>query len=394
MKLQMRVIFAMSLAAMAALPAVAQVTGSGTTNYIPVWKSGSSVGNSIISQSSSVVSIGGQVSSNGFQIGGYNAVTQNPFFASLAVGSWALPDLDGGLSNTAVGAYTLSAVINGSYYTALGASALQANSYGGWNTAAGNNALHSNTNGNQNTATGYNALYYNTTGSYNTATGLEALSQNQTGYYNTALGVSALFSNTTGGYNTAVGYNALNNNAGGLNNIAFGYTAATSVSGGAYNNIHIGSVGSSSDSNTIRIGGAVNGFPAQTAFFAAGISGTNVSGAPVVVSSTGQLGVVNSSIRFKEDVRDMADASTGLLQLRPVTYRYKEAFVDGSRPVDYGLIAEEVAEVYPDLVMRSADGEIQTVQYQKLTPMLLNALNKQHRLIEKLEKRPAALEAQ
>ena len=83
-----------------------------------------------------------------------------------------------------------------------------------------------------------------------------------------------------------------------------------------------------------------------------------------------------------------------MLQLRPVTYRYKEAFADGSRPVDYGLIAEEVAQIYPDLVVRSADGEIQTVQYQKLTPMLLNALNKQHRLIEKLEKRPAALEAQ
>jgi hypothetical protein len=102
----------------------------------------------------------------------------------------------------------------------------------------------------------------------------------------------------------------------------------------------------------------------------------------VYINSSGQLGTVNSSIRYKEDVHDMADASNKLFQLRPVTYRYKQAYADGSRPVDYGLIAEEVAQVYPDMVARDASGQIQTVQYQKLTPMLLNEVQKQHIQLE------------
>ena len=130
----------------------------------------------------------------------------------------------------------------------------------------------------------------------------------------------------------------------------------------------------------------------------------------MVIDGNGQLGTINSSIRFKEDVRDMASASDGLFRLRPVTYRYKQAYADGSKPTDYGLIAEEVAEVYPDLVVKNTDGQIQTVQYQKLTPMLLNEVQKQHRQLEEqaktiqelqkqlaamplLEKRLAALEA-
>jgi hypothetical protein len=124
------------------------------------------------------------------------------------------------------------------------------------------------------------------------------------------------------------------------------------------------------------------------------------SGIPVFINSAGQLGTINSSIRYKEDVHDMADASSALFRLRPVTYRFKQAYADGSKPIDYGLIAEEVAEVYPDLVVRNADGQIQTVQYQKLTPMLLNEVQKQHRLLEEqtetirlLEKRLTALEA-
>lgn len=82
----------------------------------------------------------------------------------------------------------------------------------------------------------------------------------------------------------------------------------------------------------------------------------------------------------------MGDASGAIFRLRPVTYRYRQSYADGSKPVDYGLIAEEVSEVYPDLVVKGADGQIQTVQYQKLTPMLLNELQKQHRLVEKMEK--------
>jgi len=102
---------------------------------------------------------------------------------------------------------------------------------------------------------------------------------------------------------------------------------------------------------------------------------------------------MSSSQRFKEDIQDMGDASSDLLYLRPVTFRYKQAYKDGSKPVDYGLIAEEVAAVYPDLVVKDKDGQIQTVQYQKLTPMLLNEVQKQAAQIRALEDRLSALEA-
>jgi trimeric autotransporter adhesin len=149
------------------------------------------------------------------------------------------------------------------------------------------------------------------------------------------------------------------------------------------NNIEIGNEGSSGDSDAIRIGTPGT----QTSFYAAGIDGVTVSsGVEVFINSSGQLGTVNSSLRFKEDVHDMGDASSAIFRLRPVTYRYKQPYADGSKPIDYGLIAEEVAEVYPDLVVKGADGKIQTVQYQKLTPMLLNELQKQHQLVEQMGK--------
>ena len=113
----------------------------------------------------------------------------------------------------------------------------------------------------------------------------------------------------------------------------------------------------------------------------------------VVVDSNGQLGTISSSRRFKEDIQDMGDASSGLMRLRPVTFHYKQPYQDGSKPIDYGLIAEEVAEVYPDLAVKGADGQIETVQYQKLVPMLLNELQKQAEQNRALEERLAALEA-
>ncbi len=149
-------------------------------------------------------------------------------------------------------------------------------------------------------------------------------------------------------------------------------TAITSISA---------SLGAASDSGVIRIGASGS----QTSFFAAGVSGTTtgLSGAvPVVIDSNGQLGTVSSSRRYKEDIQDMGEASSGLLRLRPVTFRYKQPYQDGSNPIDYGLIAEEVADVYPDLVAHSSDGQIETVQYQKLNAMLLNEVQKQHRQIQ------------
>ncbi len=314
---------------------------------------------------------------------------------NTASGAQALLGNTTGANNTAIGSGALNANTTGGSNTATGFQALLSNTTGGQNTASGGGALGSNTTGNANTASGVNALWLNTTGSGNTASGTAALQYNLTGGSNTASGFWALELNTTGGTNTASGYEALWNNTTGGNNIAIGYAAASGVSGGNSNNIDIGSQGVSTDgaaagSGVIRIGTAGN----QASFFAAGISGVNVSGANVVVSSSGQLGVVVSSQRFKEDIQDMGEASSGLLRLRPVTFRYKQAYEDGSKPMDYGLIAEEVAQVYPDLAVRGPDGQIETIQYQKLTPMLLNELQKQTGQIRSLEDRLAALEAQ
>jgi hypothetical protein len=116
-----------------------------------------------------------------------------------------------------------------------------------------------------------------------------------------------------------------------------------------------------------------------------GITTGNNDAVPVLIDSGGQLGTVSSSRRFKEDIQDMGDASRGLMRLRPVTFRYRQAFADGSKPIQYGLIAEEVADVYPDLVAHSADGQIETVKYQLLDVMLLNEVQRQQAEIQALK---------
>jgi hypothetical protein len=233
-------------------------------------------------------------------------------------------------------------------------------------------------------------LFYNTTGSENTVSGLGAMQSNTTGGRNTVSGNAALYRNYSGSSNTVSGYYALVYNTTGNNNIAIGAGAGYYAPGENSNSIYIGSAGlgtfggdGNDASGTIRIGDAGT----QSSFFAAGVRGITTAASdaiPVVIDSNGQLGTVSSSLRFKEDVRDRSEASSGILRLRPVTFRYKQAFEDGLKPLDYGLIAEEVAEVYPDLVVKDKDGRIQTVQYQKLTPMLLNEVQKQHAEVQKL----------
>jgi len=270
----------------------------------------------------------------------------------------------------------------------VGTRAGNATSTGEQNAALGFGALTSDTYGGFNLAAGYGALWHNTSGDANTAMGDDALFVNTTGTNNTAAGASALYNNTTGAFNAAVGYAPLSNLTTGGWNIAIGSLAGENVTTGS-NNIEIGNEGSSSDSGLILIGTQGT----QNATYIAGISGVNVSGAQVVVSSSGQLGVASSSRRYKEDIRDMADASDGLMKLRPVTFRYNQAFPDGSKPLEYGLIAEEVAEVYPDMVVRSANGQIETVKYQELAPMLLNEVQKQNAIIHAFEERLARVEA-
>ena len=315
--------------------------------------------------------------------------------SNTAIGQLALGVNTTGYANVAAGQNALANNTTGVANSAVGQGAMIANTSGMFNAALGGDALQSNTTGNNNTATGQAAMQLNTTGCCNTASGQAALNANTTGNGNSAFGGSALQDNTTGTGNTALGQGALVNNTTGSGSIAIGQNAASSVSVGNGNNIEIGSVGASGDSGATRIG------TSQTSFFAAGISGVNVSGVAVMVSSSGQLGVTSSSRRYKEDIQDMGDASSGLLRLRPVTFRYKQPFEDGSKPIEYGLIAEEVAEVYPDLVARSANGQIETVKYQVLDSMLLNEMQKQAEQIKRqadeiqeLETRLAALEGQ
>jgi hypothetical protein len=297
-----------------------------------------------------------------------------------------------GDANSAFGFQVLCQNTTGYNNTASGSMALNDNITGYQNTASGVLALGENTTGHDNTASGMLALLVNQTGSLNTATGSSSLVVNFNGGNNTASGASSLASNTSGGYNTAFGSYALDTNISGSDNIGIGYKAGNDSPNGASNNIDIGSQGSSNDYNgVVRIGTAGS----QQSFFVAGVFGVASSlnnTVDVMIDSNGQLVTKNSSIRFKEEVHDMAAASDGLMRLRPVTYRYKQPYADGSKPIDYGLIAEEVAEVYPDLVVKNAAGQIQTVQYQKLIPMLLNEAQKQQRTIEEMEKRLAALE--
>jgi hypothetical protein len=183
------------------------------------------------------------------------------------------------------------------------------------------------------------------------------------------------FLSSTGSFNTGLGAFAGADQTSGDLNMYLGYLVGRSVN----------------ESNTMRIGDA--GFY-NRAFMGAvrGVTTGLANAVTVVIDGNGQLGTINSSRRYKEDIRDMGDASSLLMKLRPVTYRYTQAYADGSKPIDYGLIAEEVEEVYPDLVAHLADGEVETVQYHKINVMLLNELQKQHREIEALKARLAALE--
>jgi hypothetical protein len=202
---------------------------------------------------------------------------------------------------------------------------------------------------------------------------VDALFSNTTGVENTASGMSALASNTTGGKNTASGFGALGANTTGSSNIAVGFEAGLNLTTGS-NNIDIGSKGVAAESSVIRIG--TKGI--QTEAFIAGIFGTAGTGSAVVVNSNGKLGVTMSSERYKTAIAPMGANTTKLGQLRPVTFRLK---TEPHGALQYGLIAEEVAKVYPELVIRDDKGRIYGVRYDELAPMLLNEVQQQQRKI-------------
>jgi len=322
---------------------------------------------------------------------------------NTACGSWTLWNYasnDAGAFNSAFGSYALNSNTKGIENTASGVSALEYNTTGSENTASGAGALTFNSTGSENTASGYNALEYNTTGSENTASGAWALFNNTTGTHNTASGYQALYSTTTGIEDTGVGYGALHTNTTGKentalgnealyavttgsNNIAMGFHAGIDLTSGS-NDIDIGNAGVAAESGVIRIGTAGT----QTTTFVAGIENSKVTGAAVYVTSSGQLGVLASSERYKTAIAPMGANTQKLQQLRPVTFHLK---TDPEGAVQYGLIAEEVDKIYPELVIRDDQGKIQGVRYDELAPMLLNEIQKQQ---QKLAAEDATLRLQ
>jgi hypothetical protein len=300
---------------------------------------------------------------------------------NTAIGFDALFGNTTGDSNTATGSIALMSNTTGVRNTANGFAALNSNTTGERNTATGRAALTFNTIGNNNTADGHDALFSNASGIRNTATGSFALFSNTTGPDNTAIGYFALFSNTTGNSNTANGYDALVNNTTGIGNIALGNFAGANLTTGN-NNIDIGNQGVAGEAGTIRIG--VIG--TQTATYIAGIMGKTVPrSTPVFINANGQLGTVTSSARFKDEIKPMDKVSEALLALRPVTFRYKPELDPNGIP-QFGLVAEEVEKVNPDLVVRDADGKPYTVRYDAVNAMLLNEFLKEHRKVEELKK--------
>jgi hypothetical protein len=306
--------------------------------------------------------------------------------ANTAIGYFALERNTDGSYNTGIGAFALQFNTTGIENTAIGYGALPYNTTGQYNTANGRSALYANTTGNNNTASGYLAMEQNINGDNNTATGREALRRNLNGDENTAIGHDALLSNKSGFGNTGCGVNALSRNTFGSRNIALGMAAGTNVTGD--NNIVIGNPGIRDEANAIHIGDATH-----TATFIAAINGATVpTGVAVIVDSSGHLGTTTSSARFKENIQPMENASEAILALEPVTFHYKKELDPEAIP-QFGLVAEEVEKVNPDLVARDDQGKPYTVRYEAVNMMLLNEFLKEHRKVEQLEKQVAALTA-
>ena len=286
--------------------------------------------------------------------------------------------------NTATGAGALLSNTTGDGNTANGTFTLFSNTIGLGNTATGFDALFSNTEGAGNTATGYQALYSNTAGVANTANGTLALHGNTIGEFNTASGDGALLNNTEGFGNTANGGSALSSNSTGNNNTALGYNAGFNITGTGNVCIGEGVLGVAGEFNTTWIRNIHN-----TVQPVVGTDPDNVT-----VNSAGRLGRGDvSSRRYKHDIKPMDNASEAILALKPVTFRYNKEY-DATQTLAYGLIAEDVAQVYPDLVGRNREGQPESVRYEQINAMLLNEFLKEHRKMEDQQKQINALTVQ
>jgi len=323
---------------------------------------------------------------------GYQSLALNTTgAANTAVGSFALANNVTGIQNTAVGRSALAFNTTGDNNTGLGRFALRLNTSGHQNTGVGAEALTSNTTGINNVAIGFESMFVNTTGQANTAVGSQSLASNTEGVENTAIGRFALFANTTGNDNTAVGRGALGNNTTGIDNTAVGANAGDSLTTGTSNvfmganvgsntltgsnNIYIDGSGLSpaNESNTIRIGNT------QTDCYIQGIFGLLITlGTPVVTNASGKLGTLISSKRFKHNIAPMIDTdSAKIYDLNPVSFVYNG---DETNTLQYGLIAEEVQQVFPELIIYDNDGLPLTVRYEMLPALLLHEVQKQKQI--------------
>ncbi|HEU4943525.1 MAG TPA: tail fiber domain-containing protein, partial [Solirubrobacterales bacterium] len=250
----------------------------------------------------------------------------------------------------------------------------------------GHNAMSANLTGSGNSALGVGALRDNTVGVENSALGLGALRGNTTGESNSAIGSGAMQHNQDGSDNVALGHHALEANSSGSFNVALGDRAGAQLTNGD-NNIDIAHQGNPGEEGTIRIGSQGT----QVAAFLAGVAGTNIGANPaVVVNGEGQLGVEASSRRFKTDIQPIGARAERLMRLRPVSFRYKRATVAGADRAQYGLLAEQVARVYPSLVVRGRDGRPYTVLYQELPTLLLAQVQRQQLRIGSQQRRLGA----
>jgi uncharacterized coiled-coil protein SlyX len=287
---------------------------------------------------------------------------------NTAIGAGALLSNLSGVENTANGAFALFSNTNGGANTAFGFQALNNNTSANFNTAMGAGALRSNTTGDQNTAMGEGALLHNTEGAFNTAVGEIALLNNTSGAFNSAVGRLSLSSNTEGFGNTAVGFGALDQ-ATGDNNVALGNSAGHQVT---------------TATNVICIGANVTGFNVNDSCFIGNIYQKQVGNdsLTVLVDSSGKLGTMVSSRRFKHDIKPMGEASEAVLALKPVTFHYKS---DATDTPQFGLIAEDVEKVNSELVVRDKAGKPYSVRYDAVNAMLLNEFLKAHRKVQELE---------
>lgn len=270
--------------------------------------------------------------------------------------------------------------------TAEGEDALFSLGRGENNTAVGYHALFATTS-NNNTAVGASALVSNTKGDANVAIGVNAMEFNRTGRANVAFGVEALISNVSGLRNIAIGTESLKRVLG-SDNVGLGYEAGMNVTTGSFN-IDIGNMGLPTDTNLIRIG--TEGV--QTATYIAAVKDTAIEGTAVAITTDGQLGVIASSARFKEAIKPMDRESEAIFSLRPVQFRYKKEINSRGTP-QFGLVAEEVARVNPDLVVADKEGRPFTVRYDEVNAMLLNEFQKEHQTVNELKQAIAEQKAE